>query len=301
MQRKMKGDKSLFRYIFRQKMLFIGGFLLTIFCSITTLLPAKLGQEIVKELLTKSDFSELILFLALGLIIVIFSGIFESLKNYTINVLGKKVIKEIRADIFKNVLKKPYSYFQKRNTGDIISRAVNDTYIIEEFIQTHLKSIFKDPLVIIGALIMMFITNALFSLILIGLTPFLIIGINLIRSRLKKQTAILQSEISRITSIFKAILDQIKQIKVFKSYSTENLRFNERLTKYFNESKKAVFAGSLVRPLVDVIGGVSIIIILSVAFFFIKEGNLRLDQFTAFAFYFMILSSPMQTIGKYVT
>ena len=301
----MSSTRRILKYFFTFKKLLVYGIIYTVLSSLFTLAPAKLGGGLFKIILedniAEKKVELIILYTIIAVLVFTLLGLFEYLKYYYMTYLGKNVVTELRKSVYQNMVYLPMKFFKDRKSGDIYSRIINDTQLIEEFVMRDFQSLFKDPIVICGALIMMFINNVEFTLILLAIGPIIALLVNKIGTKIRRIVTKVQEKLGDVTSILHETIYGIEVIKTYVHEKEIINKFNTSLDNYLKEDRKSIIATALSRPAVDFVGALGASCIFITGIFLIINNSMTLDKLMEFAFLVLILSSPIQNITKFYT
>ncbi|WP_312060322.1 ABC transporter ATP-binding protein [Anaerotignum sp.] len=152
------------------------------------------------------------------------------------HIMGARMESDMRQDLFSHLQKLSFSYYDKNNTGDMMSRIVSDLFDISELAHHGPENIFMSVLKITGSFIILFLLNGKLTLILIGVT---IVMILFSYFRNKKMRSIFMDNRLKISGVNSRVQDSLAGIRVVKSFvneAYENERFQES-NQTFLESK----------------------------------------------------------------
>lgn len=168
----------------------------------------------------------------------------------------------VRRAYYRKALNFEFSYLRNQQSGDIISKSINDIKIVESEIYPFLESLVYGPIVLTFGLVSMFLINAEFTVILLLTFVILGMGIFLVSAFFKRVVKQLQERISDITVYIKNSLENIDVIKVFNRQNYENKIFSRIVEKHLILQKRITLLNYLNRPLSELfitIGGLVII------------------------------------------
>lgn len=152
------------------------------------------------------------------------------------HIMGARMESDMRRDLFSHLQKMSFSYYDRNNTGDMMSRIVSDLFDISELAHHGPENIFMSVIKIAGSFVILFLLNFKLTLILIGVT----IGMILFSYfRNKRMQAIFMDNRLKISGVNSRVQDSLSGIRVVKSFVNENYeneRFEER-NQTFLESK----------------------------------------------------------------
>lgn len=212
------------------------------------------------------------------------------------HIMGARMESDMRQDLFSHLQKLSFSYYDKNNTGDMMSRIVSDLFDISELAHHGPENIFMSVLKITGSFIILFLMNAKLTFILIGVTLVMILFSYF---RNKKMRAVFMDNRLKISGVNSRVQDSLSGIRVVKSFvneSYENERFQES-NQTFLESKNRSYrtmggymAGNsffqgLFYTIIIVVGGI-----------FIAKDELVATDLALYVLYVNIYMNPIELL-----
>ncbi len=172
------------------------------------------------------------------------------------------VVKDIRNELIEKILDFDLSYFSNEKRGDIISKMINDVKEIEMSIISSLEMFFKDPILLVVYVYVLFLMSANLTFIALILFPVSAIIIGRIGKSLRTKTFRGQQKMGALMGMLEEVLSGIKIVKAFRAEKTVKNRFsgmNERYTQLFNKIGQR---RALANPLSDIIATIAILAIM---------------------------------------
>lgn len=188
--------------------------------------------------------------LTVSLLVIVMSVLkngFKYLANYYVTPARTGVIRDIRNQVYRKILKLPLSYFTDARKGDVMSRVSNDVNEIEVSVMSSLELIFRDPITVIIFLVYLFITSFQMTIITIFLLPVSAYLIGIIGRNLRKESLRLQQQLGLILSVIEESLSGLRIIKAFNAERKMTDRFvdaNETYTDIMNRVIRRRFLAS---------------------------------------------------------
>ncbi|MDK2978887.1 MAG: ATP-binding cassette, subfamily bacterial MsbA [Bacteroidales bacterium] len=204
----------------------------------------------------------LLFIIGIVLVFTLLKNIFLFTGKYLIIHIRTGVIKDIRNELIEKILDFDLSYFSNEKRGDIISKMIVDVKEIEMSIISSLEMFFKDPVLLVVYIYVLFLMSAKLTLIALVLFPVSAIIIGRIGKSLRTKTFRGQQKMGALMGMLEEVLSGIKIVKAFNAEHTVKNRFvgmNERFTQLFNRIGQR---RALANPLSDVIATVTILIIM---------------------------------------
>jgi len=253
----------------------------------------------LSEIIRTEGYNQALIYMC-GAIMFVFFGknLFRYLSTATMAPLRSNVVRDLRQDLFKHVVQLPIGYFTSSKRGDLISRFTGDVQEVENSVLNSVQSLIQNPLLIIGALIvMLFIspTLTLFTLVLLGVTGFLIGGIS---RRLRKQSGEVQGALGEMTSQIDEALGGLRVVKAFgaESYVTE--RFGESNKNYRNTLVTLLRRRDLSGPLSEFLGIAVVVVLIYFGFQQIEAGEIDVAVFLTFVYAFFSTIQPSKLFSN---
>jgi subfamily B ATP-binding cassette protein MsbA len=206
---------------------------------------------------------ELVAYLCILIIIVFFlKNLFSYLQTWFMSFVEQGIIRDIRLQLYTHFHKLSLGYFTEEKKGILISRIINDVQIIKDSMIAVINSIFRDPPIIIIFSAVLFIFNWKLTLLVFALLPVTGFILAKIGDSLKKRSIQSQERIAGITSILDETFGAMRIVKAFGMENYEIERFREEEKKYFRLLTSLVRRRALSSPITEVIGVITIAIIL---------------------------------------
>ena len=166
--------------------------------------------------------------LVIGLIILyLFKGLCYYGQSYLLAYVGQKVVYKLRKRLYEHLQHMSLSFHQKMQVGELISRVTNDVKVVENSVVLALPGLISQPLTLVGAITIIFITHwklALFSFLIV---PLVAVAANKFGTKMRKISGKIQGHLSDITTIVQENFAAIRIVKAFSREDDEIEEFNE--------------------------------------------------------------------------
>lgn len=229
-------------YANKQKPAFIKGFLFsfsrTILEIISPLLIGYLINNVIKEGMSRDSLILVMALLFVYFIINALAGYFLNKTYVSFEVAANNVAFDIQNDVYKKVNSFPISYFDNLPAGKISSRITNDTNKVKNMFRLIFSDIITASILILGLIIVIFVTNPIAGLMLLILAPLVYTITKSYTSYTRRYT----SEIRKSTSEINAQINEyIQNMEIIQVYNKENHikdKFNKTNNHIFSEAQK---------------------------------------------------------------
>lgn len=222
------------------------------------------------------------------------------LSSFFLIPLRNGVVRDIRAHVHDKVLSLPIGFFTNERKGDIMARMTGDTAEVETSIMSSLEMIFKDPIMIIVCLTMMFLISWQLTLFVLILLPTAGLLMGRVGRSLKRKSTDLQSCWGFIMSSIEETLGGMRIIKAFNAEGKIATRFNGILNNYFKLGTRVARRQALAHPMSEFLGTATIVIVLWFGGSLILSGSSTIDaaQFIYFLVIFYSIINPVKDLSK---
>jgi subfamily B ATP-binding cassette protein MsbA len=168
-------------------------------------------------------------FVLLGLSLV--RGIAGFASDYYSGWVGRRVIADLRRDLFDQFLNLPCAYYDHSSSGQLLAKLLYNTEQVANSLTKGVVAVFKDGLTIVGLTALMIYENVLLSLVFMVVGPVLGISIRQVSKRFRKISMRIQESMGNVGHVAQEAIDAQRIVKVFngKAYETDKFgRENER-------------------------------------------------------------------------
>ena len=185
---------------------------------------------------------------------VLLKNIFLYFSFYFLAPIRNAVTKKYSKLLYDKILKLPIGYFTEQRKGDILSRSSNDIAELESAIICALEGMIKEPLNIIGIIIVLFIISVKLTLFVFILLPLAGLIVGRIGRSLKKQTNKAQVKWGEIMTQMEETLTGLRIIKAFNAEGRVKKSFFGLIDEIFLIKNKILYRRDLASPLSESLG-----------------------------------------------
>ncbi|MCJ0909959.1 ABC transporter ATP-binding protein/permease [Mammaliicoccus sciuri] len=271
---------------------------LSILGSLSGLLVPLFTGKLVDTFNAESlDLKMVWLFIGVFLVNAVLSGI----GTYLLSKIGEKTIYSIREKLWKHLINLKMSFFDKNESGQLMSRITDDTNVINLFISEKAPSVLPSLLTLIGSIVMLFILDWQMTLMTFLILP-IFIGIMVpLGRKMGKISKDTQTEISRFSGILGRVLTEMKLVKVTTSEEKELEKTKGTLLGIYDLGLKEAKIRAIISPLSGVIMTLTVAVILGFGGIRVSSGAITAGTLVAMIFYVVQLSAPILNFSMFLT
>ena len=280
----------------------IGLFTLDMLCAVTVALCnlyyPTLARKIINEYSLEKSYTPIIIGAALLLTVYVIKALGTYVMGYYGHIVGIRMQKDMRRDLFDKYQRLPFSYFDDHKTGDLLSRLTGDLQNVSELAHHGPENLFLAILMFAGAFIILFSINKTLTLIMFAIIPFIILFTVLTRRSMFTAMKNSRKEMSNVNSALENSITGIRETKAYVAHRHERRKFaitNEQFAKYRTQSVRWIgIYSSVMELLTDVL----YLVVIFIGGVFMIKGRIDAADFTAFLLYINMFINP---IHRFVT
>ncbi len=266
--------------------------------SLTGLLvPLFTGQVVDKFTFESISPVFIIALVAVFLVNAVLSGF----GYYLLNKIGEKIIYAIRSVLWEHITHLKMPFFDKNESGQLMSRLTDDTKVINDFISQKLPGFFPAVITLIGSLIMLFVLDWQMTLLTFITIPIFILVIVPLGKIMQKISTNTQTEIANFSGLLGRVLTEMRLVKVANTEKLELDKAHSNLKTIYNLGLKQAKIAAVVQPISGIIMLITIGIILGFGGMRIASGAISAGTLVAMIFYVLNLSIPLINLSTLVT
>ncbi|PYL55875.1 MAG: hypothetical protein DMF29_00155, partial [Verrucomicrobia bacterium] len=214
--------------------------------------------------------------------------------TYYMNWVSNKVVNDVRNQLFAKVMHHSMDFFNRMQSGFLMSRIANDTRNMQQALASVSSDVFKQPITIIGAVIVLLLMDWKFTLVSLVLFPICIIPIRIFGRRAREAV---QREQKGGVLMSVTMQESFAGIRVIKSFAREEQQeriFRRGAQQSFSQTMRSVRATEAVGPLVEIIASVGV----GLALLYVYATNLSAGRFFGLISGIFIIYEPIKTLSK---
>lgn len=233
---------------------------------------------------------------------VFFLFMFKGLAGYgdsvTMTYVGEKIVADMRMQLIKHVLKADLNFFHNTPSGELISRFTTDVNMLHRIISRTITSLVKDGLTLIFLVALMFYTDwklAAFAFIAFPLAFYPIISIG---KSMRKKSGSIQSDYASFTVMLSQMFQGARLIKSYCMEEQERKAADTLINRLFTKIMKSTRTRSATHPIMEFLGGVAIVIVITYGGMQVINGEQTSGSFFAFITALLLAYEPLKHIAN---
>jgi subfamily B ATP-binding cassette protein MsbA len=237
--------------------------------------------------------------IATGIVIVfLFRGIFFYGQTYLMSYIGQEVTIDIRENVYRHLQRLSLSYYEKRQTGEIMSYITNDVAAVQGALIDSAIELVQEGATLIGSLCLMFYLNWKLSLLTLTTLPLLTQAMKIFGRKLRNSSRTVQERAADITAVLQ---ENIAAVRVIKSFAKEEFtieKFSRENQDNFRAQMKNSQVMATLTPVIEFLAAIGVTVIIWYGGRAVIDGELTTGALVAFLVYVVNLSNPVKRLGR---
>jgi len=283
----------LLKYSFRYKSIILISIIALIVMALTNAGFLSLIKKITDEGLVQKV-TEAFIFLPLILFMLVFlRAIANFISNYSLKWVSRKVVEDLRVDIFKNLMLLPNAFFDANAAGNIVSKVTYETEQLSNIVIKVALDALRDSMTVVAVFIYMLFLDWFLTLCFITIIPIIVFYLKKVSPRLRDAGQEIQETMGDMTRVAEEGISGQRIVKIFGTAKYELQRFwLYALRNRKMQTKLAKLAGSN-SFFVEIVSGIFLTFIV-----YYSLNNLTAGEFAAFATALLMLLNPIRKLTQ---
>lgn len=232
------------------------------------------------------------------IILYVASFLFSYFQSFITTTITHQISQKMRSDIVHKIDKLPLNYFDKNDTGDILSRITNDVDAAAQALNQSLVSLLSASIVLIGISIMMFYNNLILAITTIIANIFGFIFMPILMTKSQKLFTHHQESLGKINAHIEEMYSEHAIIKIYNYGEIAKIKFQNINEDLYDASWKSQFLSGLMIPLMSFMGNFSYVVVCIVGTVLAVEQIISFGVIIAFILYARMFTQPLSQITQ---
>ena len=294
----------IWQYIGRNRLLVVLAVILSTSSSIVGLVGPKLSGKAINAIdlgVGRVDFDTVFQCAVWMLVTYILSSALSYVLHIVMLRLSRKVSRQMRQDVFNNLTRLPVSYFDRYQTGDIISVVTYDIDTVNQSLSTDLLHILQSVVTVTFALVMMLSIAPQLVIIFLFTIPatflFTRCVTGLVRPLFRKRSR----KLGQLNGFVEEMLSGQKTIHAYGREDAVQERFDEKNKDAVKAYSRAEAFGTSTGPMVNFINNISVSLVTTFGAVLFLKGKIRLGDLSSFVTYSRRFSGPINEVANIIS
>lgn len=285
--------------------------IISIFCAIggsilSIVAPNQLSKitDLISEGIapgTAMDFAAIngIALLMVGLYVS--SATLELIEGLVMSQISNRFAKNLRTRISEKINRLPLRYFDRHQTGDILSRVTNDVDTVTQSLDNSLSSAVAALALLLGTIVMMFATNWILAITAMASTLIGFVFMVIILNKSQKYFVQRQAALGKLNAHIEEVYSGLNVVKAYNGKAISDRKFDRLNKDVYIANQRSQFLSGLMHPLMAFIGNFGYVAVCIVGAILTSNGTISFGVIVAFIAYVRLFTSPLQELSQITT
>ncbi|MDC3416538.1 ABC transporter ATP-binding protein [Aquibacillus salsiterrae] len=290
----------LLGYIKPYRKTYLPGAMLVMLIStiIRLVVPILIGKVVIDVAIANRDVG-LLTQLVIGIsLLYLVSYLANMFRIKWVNILGQRVIYDLRKTLFSHVQRLSHNFFDKRSAGSILVRILNDVNSLQELFTNGIINLLMDLVMLVGIVVILFVLSPPLALAVLVILPIMFYISTKLRRNIRRAWQDVRIQKSRLNS---HLNESMQGIRITQSFSQEqeNTEFFDGVnTDNYETERNAMKKSAYFGPFVEMSNAIGTVILISYGANLIISEQIEIGTFVSFAFFLGMFWEPISRLGQ---
>lgn len=212
--------------------------------------------------------------------------------------IGEGVVRDLRQAIYSHLTGLDISFFEMRNTGELIARFTNDTTLLQVVVGTSLPIALRNGMLLMGGLAMMLTSSMKLTLAVMVIVPLILLPIILLGKHVRSRSKLAQEAVGDVGAHLDENLHAVREIQAFAREHIVRRQFSVHAQKAFDSAIRFVRTRACLSSSIILITFSCIGVVLWLGGHEVLDGNLTPGQLSSFVFYALLVAASVGALSE---
>ena len=238
--------------------------------------------------------------IGLFLLLVLALAVGTFVRFYLVSWIGERCVADIRRQVFNHLIYLHPGFYENNRSSEIQSRLTADTTLLQSVIGSSLSLFLRNALMVLGGIVLLFITNPKLTSIVVVALPLVLAPILIFGRRVRSLSRLSQDRIADVGSYVAETLGQIKTVQAYNHQVQDEQRFAATVEQAFDTARKRILQRAWLITLVIILVLGAVGVMLWVGGMDVIAGRISAGELAAFVFYSLIVGSAFGTLSEVI-
>ena len=269
--------------------------------SALSILQPYLTKVAIDQYIRNNNFAGLNQIAILYILTLIFVFALSFGQTWLINLMGQKIMCDLRMEIFRHLQKLDVAFFDKNPVGRLMTRVTTDVDALNELFTAGVISVFEDIFMLSGIIISLFLLNYKLALAIVAILPLLILVTLVFKIKVRDSFRRVRTAIARINAFLQENITGAAVVQIFGQEKKQYQRFTRINKEHLDANLQGIFYYAIFFPLLELISALAIALIIWYGGLQVLAGALTLGTLVAFIQYSDRFFRPISDLSEKYT
>ena len=288
------------RFLTSYKRETVGAFISLLLSTAGTLVVPRLTQAVIDQGISQGMMA-VILGGAAGIVVAaLLAAVFTYLRGYLAAKASQGVAYDLRNALYAHIQKLSFSYHDRAQTGQLLTRATSDVELVQMFISTGLIQLFSALLMMLGSIVLLLGTNWQLTLMTLPVLVLVLVVFGFFARKGRPLFTEVQQMLGRLNTILQENLAGVRVVKAFAREPWETERFGESNLDLCDAQVRVGKMFAAIMPLIFTLANLGTLTVVWGGGYEVISGRLTIGELVAFQSYLMMTMFPIVMLGMII-
>ncbi|OJX37942.1 MAG: ABC transporter permease [Chloroflexi bacterium 44-23] len=222
----------------------------------------------------------------------------QFVRSYMAHIAGWGVVADMRKHVYNHLQRLNLRYYEDKQTGQMMSRVVNDTDLFEQLIAHAVPDVFVNVLTFVGVTIVLMNLNWKLTLLSMIPIPLVIFSLRIYAKKVRPAFVFRQKQLGELNAVLNDNISGIREIKAFTQEHRSSSVVGRKVEDYKNSNLSALRLMATFSPFVEFTSSLGILIIIYFGGRLVVQGGLPIADLVAFFLYLDLFYQPVRNLSN---
>lgn len=272
----------------------------TLFNSILSLISPQIIRQLI-ALVEKGDPETFQKSLRLALIFLILAAlqlVFQFLRSYLNHLAAWRFVEDLRVRLYDHIQNLSMRFFHDKQTGQLMSRILNDTATMELFIAHAAPDLISNLIIFAGVILVMFLMNPTLALASLTVVPLIATGVWIYATRVRPLFRGRHQKNAELSGVLQDNLSGVKEIQIFNREEKEASRVAEVSRAFTSMTLAALKRSAVIHPLITFFNQLGTVLVIAVGGYLAARRGIPASDIVVFFLYISKFYEPINSLAR---
>ena len=288
--------RRLLGYLAPYRGRFILGMLGGVLFSATMVSFAPFAQGFVGGTLIRQD-PRTIVWVPLALVALFtLRGLGDFIQTYFMGYVGRRIVNELRRDVFRHTLLLPVGYFDRHSSAALLSRLTYNSEQIGQAVTDSVSTVVRTTLTIIGSIGWLLWTNVRLTLVALTLGPLVGWLVSIINRKFRRYSRRIQDSMGDVTRVAKESFEAPRLVKVYNAQAHLGGQFDAVNEHNRRSNMRLILTRGISNPVVQEVTAIGCAVVLLIAITDAIHGRMSMAALAGFITALVSIAQPLREL-----
>ena len=271
---------------------------LTITISALAALRPRLTPIAIDDKIANGDMPGLQTIILIMIGTLVLQGLIQYAMAYLTSWIGQKIIFDLRRKVYRHLLTLDLKFFDRNPLGRIVTRVTGDVEVLFEVFSSGLVTAFGDIFLIVWILFFMFELDAKLTLVTLAVLPLLIYLTSVFRKKVRESYRKIRLLVAKLNAFIQEHISGISVVQYFVKEKKTIEEFEKINREHTEENKRSIFYYAVFFPVVELIGALSVGLIIWYGGGQVIQGAVTIGVIVSFIQYTEMFFRPIRDLSE---